>query len=51
MQSVFEIVAIGFSATMFFSTILGFIIFIRYIGYKEREALKQYGRKEENHGI
>lgn len=49
MRDVFEVLAVGFSATMFFSTILGFIVFMRYIAYKEKEALKQYGRKEASH--
>ncbi len=49
MQDVFEVLAVGFTMTMFFSTILGFIIFMRYIAFKEKEALKQIGRKEASH--
>lgn len=48
MQDFLEIIAVGFSATMFFSTVLGFVLFWRYINYKEKQVIQQY-QKENSH--
>jgi hypothetical protein len=43
MFSVLEALAVGFSIALIFSIIFGFIAFMRYLNYKEKRALREYG--------
>ncbi len=50
MHDAIEALAIGFSLFLIFGTIAVFIILMRYIAYKEKQALDQLdGRKEVSH--
>ncbi len=49
MQDAIEALAIGFSLFLVFGTIGGFILTMRYIAYKEKEALHKLSEKEFSH--
>jgi len=42
-----EALAVGFSVALIFSLIFGFVAFMRYMNYKEKTALEEYGRAQE----
>ena len=46
MHDAIETLAIGFSIFLVFGTIGGFILTMRYIAYKEKEALNRISEKE-----
>jgi hypothetical protein len=52
MFAILEALAVGISIALIFSVIFGFIAFMRYLNYKEKTALKDYGQsrqKEASH--
>lgn len=50
MQDAVEALAIGFSLFLVFGTIAVFVILMRYIAYKEKQALEQLdAHKESTH--
>ena len=46
MQAVIEGMAIGFSLLFIFAIITSFVLFMWFIGRKERMILKEYGQAE-----
>ena len=45
MQDVIEGMAIAFSLLLIFGTITSFVLFMWYIGRKERMVLEEYGKR------
>lgn len=48
MQDAIEALAIGFSLFLVFGTVAVFIVLIRYIAYKEKQALEQLDAQKES---
>lgn len=47
MQDILETLAIGMTIVWMLIVVLGFIVFMRYLRYKERTAIKRNGRMQE----